>query len=85
MRVPSRNERHPLRRGRALLHVLERVRDRFCVSTGCAFCRQVAESYAAVPITCLAGSDVGKKEGEGRGTSTSPRALGAILMLRLCA
>ena len=73
MRVPSRNERHPLRRGRVLLHVLERVRDRFCVSTGCAFCRQVAESYAAVPITCLAGSDVGKKEGEGdMYESTSP-------------
>jgi hypothetical protein len=85
VRVPSRNERHPLRRGRVLLHVLERVRDRFCVSTGCAFCRQVAESYAAVPIICLAGSDVGEKGGEGRGACTSPRALGAILMLRLCA
>lgn len=72
VRVPSRNKRHPksvATRPRA------RARSLLC-EHGLRFCRHVAESYAAVPITCLAG---GEKGGEGRGTCTSPRALGAFV------
>ena len=71
VRVSSRNERHPLRRGRVFLQQRsERVHDRFCVSTGCAFCRQVAKSYAAKPIKCLAGQK--RARGGGMYESTSP-------------